>query len=177
MPGKAKLSYVYAVPKLGCTDEADTSYLPNYKTTFQCFIPYLVLECIHEANTISVLLIFNIQKALPNQFKDSSVFCANNEGFNFGSCEGDSGGPIRIFDDSDWRFRQIGVVHGSISDCDGSRFPSIFVRLDNPLVLDFIQRTVFGTGLCKVFFTTLLNYSITRKGPDTVRSLSAGQQV
>jgi hypothetical protein len=64
---------------------------------------------------------------------------------------------FRVFDDSDWKFRQIGVVHGSAASCDGSRFPGIFVRLDDPEVLNFIQRTVFGTSSCKVrgFFFAL----------------------
>ena len=89
-------------------------------------------------------------KTLPNEFEDPSVFCASQEGFDFGTCKGDSGGPIRVFDDSDWKFRQIGVVHGSAASCDGSRFPGIFVRLDDPEVLNFIQREVFGTSSCKV---------------------------
>ena len=90
------------------------------------------------------------EKTLPNEFEDPSVFCASQEGFDFGTCKGDSGGPIRVFDDSDWKFRQIGVVHGSAASCDGSRFPGIFVRLDDPEVLNFIQSEVFGTSSCKV---------------------------
>ena len=57
---------------------------------------------------------------------------------------------FRVFDDSDWKFRQIGVVHGSAASCDGSRFPGIFVRLDDTEVLNFIQREVFGSNSCKV---------------------------
>ena len=56
--------------------------------------------------------------------------------------------------------RQIGVVHGSAASCDGSRFPGIFVRLDDPEVLNFIQREVFGTSSCKVrgnIFVSILN--------------------
>ena len=83
------------------------------------------------------------EKTLPNEFEDPSVFCASQEGFDFGTCKGDSGGPIRVFDDSDWKFRQIGIVHGSAASCDGSRFPGIFVRLDDPEVLNFIQRFYF----------------------------------
>ena len=111
------------------------------------------------------------EKTLPNEFEDPSVFCASQEGFDFGTCKGDSGGPIRVFDDSDWKFRQIGIVHGSAASCDGSRFPGIFVRLDDPEVLNFIQREVFGTSSCKVRgffvyfmlmkgFTNLLNCKI-----------------
>ena len=38
---------------------------------------------------------------------------------------------------------QRAVVRGSIKPCDGERFPSIFVRLDNYEVLKWIMETVF----------------------------------
>ena len=55
-----------------------------------------------------------------------------------------------MFDDDKLSYMQIGVVHGSISNCDGSRFPSIFVRLDHPDVLEFIQTTIYGIDICRV---------------------------
>jgi hypothetical protein len=40
-----------------------------------------------------------------------------------------------------YRYVQIGVVHGSVGACGSSDFPGIFVRLDHPLVVDFIAST------------------------------------
>ena len=36
----------------------------------------------------------------------------------------------------------IGVVHGAIISCDGSRYPSIFSRVNNPDILEWIYQTV-----------------------------------
>ena len=48
------------------------------------------------------------------------------------------------------RWVQIAVVHGSIDSCDGSRFPSIFVRLDEPDILRWIYRVVFPDRLDEI---------------------------
>ena len=40
-----------------------------------------------------------------------------------------------------------GAVHGSVANCDGSRFPSIFVRLDEPKILEWIFQLVFPDKL------------------------------
>ena len=95
-----------------------------------------------------MLEMFLILQTLPDKFENPSLFCANKEGSNVGTCPGDSGGPIRIFDDDKLSHVQIGVVHGSIRRCDGSRFPSIFVRLDNPDVMKFIKDTIYGINTC-----------------------------
>jgi hypothetical protein len=46
---------------------------------------------------------------------------------------------------------QQAVVHGSGANCDGMRFPSIFVRLDNSDVLPWIIENVFPN---KIIVTT-----------------------
>ena len=46
----------------------------------------------------------------------------------------------------------IGVVHGAISSCDGSRYPSIFTRVNNPLILNWIYTTVGFLDAGKIFF-------------------------
>ena len=56
---------------------------------------------------------------------------------------GDSGGPALFFDG--YRNQQIGVVHGNIANCDGTTYPNIFVRLDNPEVFDWITKVTTGT--------------------------------
>ena len=88
-----------------------------------------------------------IRKSLPNskQFDNPSIFCAQKEGSNFGTCKGDSGGPFVRFDadHTDPKWYQLAVVHGSGESCDGTRFPSIFVRLDNEDILPWIMKIVF----------------------------------
>ena len=93
-----------------------------------------------------------IMSSLPNLFDDKSVFCANNQGRDSGTCGGDSGGPVLQFDDDVGdgeipKWKQIGAVHGSVANCDGSRFPSIFVRLDEPKILEWIFQIVFPDKL------------------------------
>ena len=86
-----------------------------------------------------------IQKNLPTKFNDPSIFCAQKEGSNFSTCKGDSGGPFVRFDadHKDPKWYQSAVVHGSGETCDGSRFPSIFVRLDNKDILTWIMEKAF----------------------------------
>ena len=90
----------------------------------------------------------NIQLSLPRFFNDNSIFCARVAGTDAGTCPGDSGGTLLttqyIEDIKDSRSILIGVVHGSIKECDGSRFPSIFSRIDNYDILTWVVDEVFG---------------------------------
>ena len=36
----------------------------------------------------------------------------------------------------------IAIVHGAITNCDGSRYPSIFTRITHPSILNWIYKTV-----------------------------------
>jgi len=87
---------------------------------------------------------WEIEDALPNKFNGGSIFCASNVGTEAGTCRGDSGGPT-VFNDG-IKYHQLGVVHGSITSCDGSRFPGIFLRIDNPEVFDWLSK-VTSSGL------------------------------
>ena len=63
-----------------------------------------------------------------------------------GTCAGDSRGILmsKHFDVTQgFITTQQAVVHGSRSQCDGTRYPSIFVRLDNSEVLPWIFENVF----------------------------------
>ena len=52
--------------------------------------------------------------------------------------------PLYLYTDSlKFRAVQKAVVHGSRHSCDGSRFPPIFVRLDNYEVLSWINEVAF----------------------------------
>ena len=86
-----------------------------------------------------------IRKTLPDKFNNPSIFCAQKEGSHHGTCEGDSGGPFVRFDadPADPKWYQTAVVHGSGESCDGTRFPSIFVRLDDKDILPWIMKIVF----------------------------------
>ena len=86
-----------------------------------------------------------IRKTLPNKFNNPSIFCAQKEGSHLGTCEGDSGGPFVRFDadTTNPKWYQSAVVHGSGESCDGTRFPSIFVRLDDKDILPWIMKIVF----------------------------------
>ena len=57
-------------------------------------------------------------------------------------CKGDSGGPM--VQDDGVVVTLIGIVHGSgaIASCDGSRYPSIFTRVNHPAILNWIYKTV-----------------------------------
>ena len=60
-----------------------------------------------------------------------------------GTCPGDSGGPLFdlefVNNTSEKLYIQYGVIHGSISNCDGSRFPTIFGRVTDKLNWEFVQ--------------------------------------
>ncbi len=62
---------------------------------------------------------------------------------NYGSCKGDSGGRLIRYDYVDGldnaRYVQVGIVQGGVGRCGSSDFPSIYVRLENQEVLDFIK--------------------------------------
>ena len=43
------------------------------------------------------------------------------------------------------KYIQLATVHGSVGQCGDAAFPGIFVRLDDPLIFDFIKLVVdFG---------------------------------
>jgi len=88
-----------------------------------------------------------IHTSLPRLFKDNTIFCARVPGTDAGTCPGDSGGTLLttqfIESIGDSRSVIAAVVHGSIKPCDGTRFPSIFVRLDNFEILSWIIKEVF----------------------------------
>ena len=93
---------------------------------------------------------WEIFDSLPTKFNSGSVFCASNTGTDDGTCRGDSGGPA-LFSDG-IKYQQLGVVHGSITSCDGSRFPSIYVRIDNPDVFNWISKVTSSASVSGKIF-------------------------
>ena len=99
-----------------------------------------------------------IQNTLPKNFDgEDSLICAGIPGQSAGTCPGDSGG-ILMKSKFDLKRGMIAtqqaVVHGSGANCDGMRFPSIFVRLDNPEVLTWIFENVFPDKIIVPVSTT-----------------------
>ncbi len=72
-------------------------------------------------------------------------------GYEFGgsgSCKGDSGGPLMryTYDNgpASAKFVQQGIVQGGVGTCGSKDFPSIYVRIRDPEVFEFIQISLAG---------------------------------
>ena len=83
-----------------------------------------------------------IREAIPNGFK-STIFCAAVETGTEASCRGDSGAPLFRYEAfngnlSDFRYVQIGVLHGSVNSCDNT-YPGIYSRLEEPSIHEFLK--------------------------------------
>ena len=48
----------------------------------------------------------------------------------------------------------IAIVHGAITSCDGSRYPSIFTRINHPSILNWIYKTVGFLDIGKYLLIT-----------------------
>ena len=55
------------------------------------------------------------------------------------ACRGDSGGPMTT--EIGGFYFQIGIIHGALFECT-NRISGIFVRLDNPKILKYIDDEV-----------------------------------
>ena len=88
-----------------------------------------------------------VQKNIPNGIITDELICAT-QGFEAqGSCPGDSGGPLVSLEND--RIIQLGTVSGSAKECNSREYPSVFGRLDNYHVLNFIKQTAFGETIPK----------------------------
>ena len=59
----------------------------------------------------------------------------------------DSGSPLIVEDPDNDRNLQIGIVYGSLEECNDLDYPSLFARLDDYEVLKFIRATAFGDNI------------------------------
>ena len=80
-------------------------------------------------------LLFKLDRSLPNNFQ-SSLFCARHSTDTHGSCPGDSGGPL--ITEIGGFYYQLGIIHGALHECS-NKVPGIYVRIDHPKILGFIQ--------------------------------------
>ena len=65
--------------------------------------------------------------------------CARQTQLNQGACRGDSGGPMTT--EIGGYYFQIGIIHGALYECT-NKISGIFVRLDNPKILKYIEDEV-----------------------------------
>merc|ERR1711963_354335 len=71
------------------------------------------------------------------------IFCAAVETGLDASCRGDSGAPLFRYEPyngnlSDYRYVQIGTLHGSVNDCENT-YPGIYSRIEEPSILEFLK--------------------------------------
>ena len=73
----------------------------------------------------------------------ASVLCARSELSKQGTCQGDSGSPLWIFDPNSDSYMQVGIVAGGITldQCGSKNYPSVFTLINHPKNLDFIEIT------------------------------------
>ena len=75
---------------------------------------------------------------MPQLFQPT-LLCAGYESANQGSCHGDSGGPLMVFNTKLSQFFQVGLVSGGVSDCGDKYIPAYYARLDHPEIANFVQ--------------------------------------
>jgi secreted trypsin-like serine protease len=108
------------------------------KRVSQIIFPNKYCNETHMNKSTNGILIEQIQRAVPNLFPNHLI-CAGTNIKSQGACKGDGGGPLQFYDFDNYRYQQVGVVHGSIYSCGQSPFPGIYVRLDDPAIFDFLK--------------------------------------
>ena len=70
------------------------------------------------------------------------LFYSGDDLDGFGSCYGDSGGPVFKLDrgkSTTPHFVQLGLVQGGVGACGDWRVPGVYVRIGDPEILGFIE--------------------------------------
>ena len=104
----------------------------------------------NETHSQHGLLESKIKKFVPNLFP-SHLACAGIEFGMQGACKGDSGGPLQFYDTEAYRYFQVAVVHGALQHCGDPLFPGVYVRLEDPAILNFIKFTLDGNNNVDAF--------------------------
>ena len=89
----------------------------------------------NNSDEASITSLFKLDKSLPRNF-EPTLLCGRQISLDHGACRGDSGGPM-VTEINDI-FYQIAVTHGSLVECS-NKLPGIFVRIDNPQILNYIN--------------------------------------
>jgi len=101
-----------------------------------CFFIHSYCNETHEKTSGSTAAL--VKKYLPQLFQPT-LLCAGYESANQGSCKGDSGGPLMVFNTKSSQYFQVGIVTGGVSDCGDKYIPAYYNRLDHPEIADFVQ--------------------------------------
>ena len=79
----------------------------------------------------------------PDTTLKSYQICSTSFNEESGTCSGDSGAPGLYKRRQSKPFTQYAVLHGSIGDsCDNKKFPSLFTRIDEPEIFNWIKETI-----------------------------------
>ena len=77
----------------------------------------------------------------------NELLCTISRAEELGSCPGDSGGPLTIYDKKIKRFVLLGAVRGSLDFCNDLEFPSLFARLEDYQILKFVRKKAFDQDI------------------------------
>ena len=89
-----------------------------------------------------------IRRNLPgNPMIKANQLCGIDDGVRtdvHGSCPGDSGSPAIRKNHRNEAYEQVAVVHGSVGSCRADIFPTVFTRLDDPNIFQFVNKHLNG---------------------------------
>ena len=89
-----------------------------------------------------------VQRFLSKELKiTNELICTISRSEALGTCPGDSGGPLTIYNGEINRFVLIGAVRGSAKECSDLEFPSLFARLEDYEILKFVRKQAFGEDI------------------------------
>ena len=96
-----------------------------------------------------ISLLFKVNQFLSKDKITSELLCSIASSEELGTCPGDSGGPLIYYNQDTDKNLQIGIVFGSLQECSDQNYPSLYARLDNYYILNFIRETAFGDTIDK----------------------------
>ena len=118
--------------------------------------------CINQHNKGKIFHLFDrqIKRNFPQTpMIKSNQICAGVDGISAdaGSCAGDSGSPAIKKDYVRNAFYQVAVLHGSVGSCSAAVFPTVYTRLNDPEILEFVTKSINGIPVTTKVATTTTN--------------------
>ena len=96
-----------------------------------------------------ISLLFKVKQFLSKGEITNELLCSIASSEELGTCPGDSGSPLVYYDQDADKNLQIGIVYGSLQECSDQNYPSLYARLDNYYILNFIREKAFGDTIDK----------------------------